>query len=64
MRSTTLIALAVVTIPVFAAAVFVPAPGGTQTAAVAAAPVFPGLKDWIAGAAKLTMVGATGTVTL
>jgi hypothetical protein len=64
MRSTTLIALAVVTIPVFAAAVFAPAPGGTQTATVAAAPVFPGLKDWIAGTAKLTMVGTTGTVTL
>jgi len=64
MRSTTLIALAIVTVPVFAAAVLVPAPGGTQATAVATAPVFPGLKDWIAGAAKLTMVGTTGTVTL
>lgn len=64
MRSTTLIALTVVTIPVFAAAVFVPAPGGTRIASVATGPVFPGLKDWIASAAKLTVVGSGGTVTL
>lgn len=64
MRRSTLIALAIVTVPVFAAAVFVPTPGGTQTAAAVTAPVFPGLTDWIAGAAKLTMVGPSGTVTL
>ena len=64
MRSTTLIALTIVTIPVFAAAVFVPVPGGTKIASVATAPVLAGLKDWIAGATKLTVVGTSGTVTL
>lgn len=64
MRSTTLIALTIVTVAAAAAAVFVPAPGGTKPAGVATAPVFPGLKGWIAGAAKLTVVGPGGTVTL
>jgi hypothetical protein len=64
MRSTTLIALAIMTVPVFAAAVFLPPPGGTHSAATMTAPVFAGLKDWIAGAAKLTVVGPAGTVTL
>ena len=64
MRSTTLIALTIVTIPVFAAAVFVPVPGGTTIASIATAPVLPGLKDKIASAAKMTVVGTGGTVTL
>jgi hypothetical protein len=64
MRSTTLIALAVITVPVFAAAVFVPAPGGTRIASVANGPVFPSLKDWIAGAATLTVTGPNGSVAL
>jgi hypothetical protein len=64
MRTTTLIALAVVTVPVFAAAVFVPAPGGTRSAGVATGPVFPGLGNKIATAARLTVTGANGTVTL
>lgn len=64
MRSTTLIALTVVTVPVFAAAVWVPTPGGTGSVAVATGPVLPGLKDWIAKAAKLTVTGSSGTVTL
>jgi hypothetical protein len=64
MRRTTLTALAVVTVAVTAAAVFVPAPGGTKTAAIATGPVFPSLKDWIAGASKLAVTGPNGTVTL
>jgi len=64
MRSTTLIILAAVTVPVFAAAVFVPTPGGTTSATVVSAPVLPGLKDKIAMAAKLTITTGSGTVTL
>ena len=64
MRRNTLIALVLVTVPLCAAAVFVPAPGGTRIASVATGPVFPSLKDWIAGAATLTVTGPGGTVTL
>ena len=64
MRRNTLIALTLVTVPLFAAAVFVPAPGGTRITSVATGPVFPSLKDWIAGAATLTVTGPGGTVTL
>jgi len=64
MRSMTLITLTVITVPVFAAAVFVPAPGGTASVAVATGPVLPGLKDAIANVVKLTVTGSTGTVTL
>ena len=64
MRSTTLIVLALVTVPISAAAVFVPAPGGTEVASVATGPVFPGLKDKIAGVTRLTVTDGNGTVTL
>ncbi|HLZ65290.1 MAG TPA: DUF4340 domain-containing protein [Aliidongia sp.] len=64
MRRNTLIALTLVTVPLFAAAVFVPAPGGTRLAGVATGPVFPSLKDWVAGAATLTVTGPGGSVTL
>jgi hypothetical protein len=64
MRRTTLTILAVLTVVVTAAAVFVPTPGGTKSASVATGPVFPSLKDGIAGAAKLSVTGPNGTVTL
>ncbi|HEV2672964.1 MAG TPA: DUF4340 domain-containing protein [Aliidongia sp.] len=64
MRRNTLITFAAATVLVTAAAVFVPTPGGTRMANVATGSVFPSLKDWIAGAAKLTVTGASGTVTL
>lgn len=64
MRRTTLIALTLVTGAALAAAVLVPVPGGTRTASVVTGPVFPSLKDWIAGATKLTVTGAKGSVTL
>ncbi|GGF22149.1 hypothetical protein GCM10011611_30270 [Aliidongia dinghuensis] len=64
MRRNTLIALTLITIPVCAAAILVPMPGGTKIASVATGPVFPGLKDKIANAAKLTVTGSGGTVTL
>lgn len=64
MRRTTLIALTLVTAVAVAGAVLVPMPGGTRVASVATGPVFPSLKDWIAGATKLTVVGAKGSVTL
>lgn len=64
MRRNTLIVLTLVTVPLCAAAMFVPVPGGTRTASVATGPVFPSLKERIAGATKLTVTGAKGSVTL
>jgi hypothetical protein len=62
MRQKTLIALAIVTLPVVAAAIFLPPSQGTVSRPVATGPVFPTLKDWLNGATKLTVTGAAGNV--
>jgi|GEM_PF-1056337 hypothetical protein len=62
MRQKTLIALAVVTVPVLAAALFVPSRQGTALKPVETGLVFPTLKDWLGGASKLTITGAGGSV--
>jgi hypothetical protein len=62
MRQKTLIALAIVTLPVVAAAIFLPSSHGTVSKPVATGPVFPTLKDWLSGATKLTVTGAGGNV--
>src|SRR5579859_6408187 len=65
MRQKTLIALAIVTAPVLAAAILVPSRHGTAVKPVETGPVFPTLKDWLANASKLTVTGADGkSVTL
>jgi Domain of unknown function (DUF4340) len=65
MRQKTLIALAIVTVPVLAAAIFIPSRHGTALKPVETGPVFPALKDWLGGATKLTVTSAGGaTVTL
>ncbi|MEI9986535.1 MAG: hypothetical protein WDN69_27210 [Aliidongia sp.] len=60
MRQKTLIALAIVTVPVLAAAIFVPSRHGTVLKHADTGPVFPTLKDWLAGATKLTVTAADG----
>jgi hypothetical protein len=62
MRQKTLIALAIVTVPLLAAAIFVPARHGTASKPVETGPVFPALKDWLSGTTKLTVTTATGGV--
>ena len=64
MRQKTLIALAIVTAPILLAAIVVPSERGTVSKPADTGPVFPTLKDWIGGATKLTVTGATGAVTL
>ena len=64
MRQKTLIALAIVTAPILLAAIVVPSEHGTASKPADTGPVFPTLKDWIGGATKLTVTGATGSVTL
>lgn len=65
MRQNTLIALAVVTVAVGAAAIFVPAPQATALKPIETGPVFPTLKDWLGSATKLSVAGAgDATVTL
>ena len=62
MRQRTLIALAIVTVPVLAAALFIPARSGSALKPAETGPEFPALKDWIGGAAKLTVTGAGGSI--
>ncbi len=65
MRQKTLIALAIVTIPVLGLAIFLPSHRGTTLKQAETGPVFPTLKDWLAGATKLTVTAADGkSVTL
>ena len=60
MRQKTLIALAIVTVPVLGLAIFLPSHHGTQLKQAETGPVFPTLKDWLAGATKLTVTAADG----
>jgi hypothetical protein len=60
MRQKTLIALAIVTAPLLAAAIFVPARQGTVSKPAETGPVFPALKDWLSGTSKLTVTVGTG----
>jgi len=62
MRQKTLIALAIVTVPVLAAAILIPARHGTALKPAETGPVFPALKDWLSGATKLTVTSAGGAV--
>jgi hypothetical protein len=62
MRQKTLIALAIVTLPVVAAAIFLPTSHGTVSKPVTTGPVFPTLKDWLSGATKLTVTAAAGNI--
>jgi hypothetical protein len=64
MRQKTLIALAIVTVPVLAAAIFIPSQHAAAVKTAETGPVFPALKDWLSGAAKITVTDAGGTVTL
>ena len=65
MRQKTLIALAIVTVPVLGLAIFLPSHRGSTLKQAETGPVFPTLKDWLAGATKLTVTAADGkTVTL
>jgi hypothetical protein len=65
MRQKTLIALAIVTVPVLGLAIFLPSHRGTAMRQAETGPVFPTLKDWLSGATKLTVTAADGkTVTL
>ena len=65
MRQKTLIALAIVTVPVLGLAIFLPSHRGTAMKQAETGPVFPTLKDWLAGATKLVVTAADGkTVTL
>jgi hypothetical protein len=62
MRQKTLIALAIVTVPLAIAAIALPARHGTAVKSADTGPVFPTLKDWLAGAAKLTITAADGKI--
>src|ERR1700735_5388797 len=62
MRQKTLIALAIVTLPVVVAAIFLPTSHGTVSKPVTTGPVFPTLKDWLSGATKLTVTAAAGNI--
>jgi hypothetical protein len=62
MRQKTLIALAIVTAPLLLAAIFVPSRHGAETKPAETGPVFPALKDWIAGATKLVVTSPGGTI--
>ena len=64
MRQKTVVALAIVTIPVALAAAFIPAGNGGEANTGPRAELFPGLKDWIGSATKLTVIGAGGKVEL
>jgi hypothetical protein len=60
MRQKTLIALAVITAPVLIAAIVVPSRHSVVSKPLETGPVFPALKDWLAGATKLTVISAGG----
>lgn len=65
MRQKTLIALAIVTVPVLGLAIFLPSHRGSTLKQAETGPVFPTLKDWLAGATKLIVTAADGkSVTL
>ena len=65
MRQKALIALAIVTVPVLALAIFLPSHRGSTLKQAETGPVFPTLKDWLAGAIKLVVTAADGkSVTL
>jgi len=66
MRQMTLVALAVVTVPVFLAVVLAPASHGTAARPIEAGPVFPTLGEWLGKATKLSITsgGAHGAVTI
>ncbi len=65
MRQKTLIALAIITVPVLGLAIFLPSHRGATLKQAETGPVFPTLKDWLAGATKLVVTAADGkSVTL
>lgn len=64
MRQTTLIILAAVTLPLAAAAIFIPGPKLGVAPPAQGSAVFPTLKDWINTATSLSVIDSTGTVTL
>jgi hypothetical protein len=64
MRQKTLLALALATVLVLVAAIFLPVPGGTTSKSAETGLVFPTLKDWLGSATKLTVTGATTTLNL
>src|SRR5579862_3798788 len=62
MRRSTLIALAVVTVPAAVAAVLLPPSGGGSVKTEAGDSVFPDVDKWTGAATKLTVTGPTGAV--